>query len=31
MKYRKTDIPEHLLKYFEGSGEWVSIRNTHPT
>lgn len=31
LKFRMTDIPEHLLGYFEGSGDVVSVHNTHPT
>lgn len=31
MKWRKSEIPEHLLIFFEESGEVETIHNNHPT
>ncbi|PLS19693.1 hypothetical protein CVD28_04580 [Bacillus sp. M6-12] len=31
MRYRASEIPEHLLNFFERSGESVSVHNNHPT
>ena len=29
--YRRCDIPEHLITFFEGCDDGVGFKNVHPT